>query len=481
MELLGRIHMTILTETRTTYADGSRAGLNPAPASLIGTPLNNGVTTSKLPGKAYLIPFLLVFYADWVGYTPKKAISAAQVAHELMTQHHSLIGFENDPRQLIVRGSAYLLALALVIKRFPASLRPLASNPWFAVLTLYILSSMAWSAFPAKVFINFGHAVGVGLVVLNLRHYFQERTANFYWFLARVLLPVLLVSLVACIAFPTYAINIPDAPGRAGRWYGITNNSNTLALLAMVFVWASMGSWISRLHRNTRLWSSIFLVLGLIILIGTQSATSLTIAAMMAFGMPFLLSLDKNGTPIRVAKLGGFVLVGGLLLLLAVIFVPERLEAHGFFALLGRSATLSGRTKLWDEAFSLIQMKPWLGWSFDSNASVLTRGAKEFGFVVSGQFHNGYIDMMVRGGRIGLLLALLMIFGLIRGLVKYARRDFRDATIFLVLAGAILLHNVTEATLARETSFLWLLMVYAYLCLGRENAKQNSKSLQRVA
>jgi hypothetical protein len=63
--------MTIATETRSTYHDEASTALNAASSLSIGASLNKGVVADKLgAGKVYLIPFLLVFYADWVGYEP---------------------------------------------------------------------------------------------------------------------------------------------------------------------------------------------------------------------------------------------------------------------------------------------------------------------------------------------------------------------------------------------------------------------------
>ena len=47
-------------------------------------------------------------------------------------------------------------------------------------------------------------------------------------------------------------------------------------------------------------------------------------------------------------------------------------------------------------------------------------------------------------------------------IVKLARLEYRLAVLFAVLTVVILLHNVTEASLAREAHLLWMLLLFFY-------------------
>jgi O-antigen ligase len=150
--------------------------------------------------------------------------------------------------------------------------------------------------------------------------------------------------------------------------------------------------------------------------------------------------------------------IWGLLIIVAMllVFAPELLEAKGVFSLLGRSTTFSGRTKLWDEAWKLISMRPLLGWSFDSNMSVV----KHLGNV--GQFHNGYLELLVHGGWVGMTLFLGLLVNVFTRMTHLARVEYRRAVIFATMTIVILIHNVTESSIVRETHLLWVLLLFIY-------------------
>ena len=407
----------------------------------------------RLPGQIYLWPFLINLFVPWANHWP--TVLAKELDPQFASSPVSVIGFENDPTQLIVRGLAYGLALFLFIRRFPASVRPIAKQPIYALLVSYMLLSMLWSAFPVKVFINFGHSVGLGLVVLSLLFYFEKRYDEIYFSLARLLSPMMLASLLLCLLFPAYSIAYD------GRWQGLFDNSNILGLFSLVSVWASASSLAVNSKRSTRRWSWAFLTLSLVPLFGSRSATSIALSLFVLLAMPFLVTLENNPRPVQIIKVFMVLWVGLMLFVFVVVFAPERLEAQGFFYLFGRSETLTGRTKVWADALELIKLKPWLGWSFDSNVSVLGH-LKGHG----GQFHNGYLDLLVRGGWIGLTLALWLVLAIFKGLVSAIKIEFKSGICILVIVLAILFHNITEASLFRETTLLWMFLVFSYFSVG---------------
>ncbi|NOT24204.1 MAG: O-antigen ligase family protein [Nitrospiraceae bacterium] len=407
----------------------------------------------RLPGQIYLWPFVINFFSPWASYRP--TVSVKVVDPQFGNISASVLGFESDPTQMMVRGLAYGLALVLFIGRFQASLRLLAKQPIYVLLVIYILLSMLWSAFPQKVFINFGHSVGMGLVALSLLFYYEKRYAEIYFFLARILSPIILASLLLCLLFPAYGIAYD------GRWQGVFLNSNSLGLLCLISVWASAASLTVNSQRSIRRWSWTFLTLGLVAVFGSRSVTSITLSLFVMLGIPALLALRKNPRPVQIIKILMALLVGLILFASVIVFTPERLEWQEIFALFGRSTTLTGRTTVWAGALELIHLRPWLGWSFDSNLSVLGNLIGQ-----SGQFHNGYLDLLVRGGWIGLTLALWLVLAIFKGLVSVSKIESKTSICILVIVLAILFHNITEASLVRETNLLWMLLVVSYFSIG---------------
>ena len=153
----------------------------------------------------------------------------------------------------------------------------------------------------------------------------------------------------------------------------------------------------------------------------------------------------------------------GLFVLILVVYAvaPELLGLHKLFGAVGRTETLTGRTDLWATALRAIQERTLVGWGFDSLKSLSWKYGIEFA-----QFHNGYLDLMVRGGVIALLVVLLI---LLRGVISGIRcwRKFPKVVVAgLGMCIFVMLHNITEASFARATHPLWVLLLLAVITLG---------------
>lgn len=395
------------------------------------------------PAVSALLPLLILLLFASLGHNlspPSELASAQEVA------------FQNNPIPLIVRGFAYLLALGTVLAHSWASLQFLRNQVAFLLLAAYMAASIFWSAFPAKVFINWGHLMGLGLVLMAAGHYFKYRPDGFFAVVSGTLGLSLLVSIIVALLVPAVGVSELD-----GRWQGLAGNSNSLGMIALISVWSNTAGLYMPVNRKARKWHWLGLAVSFTALAGTRSVTSILTAGFAVVAIVFLIRLEDNPQVVRLMKISVAVL--GLLIIFAtvLVFAPELLEAKGFFGLLGRSTTFSGRTKLWEEAWKLIEMRPLLGWSFDSNMSVL----KHLGSV--GQFHSGYLDLVVRGGLVGMALFLGILTRVFARIVKLARLEYRLAALFAVMTVVILLHNVTEASLARETHLLWTLLLFFYL------------------
>jgi hypothetical protein len=128
---------------------------------------------------------------------------------------------------------------------------------------------------------------------------------------------------------------------------------------------------------------------------GARSTTSILIAIFMA-GIMFsgwFLNGKKRRARMTFFSMAGVLVISLFLALLA--FFPNYASEDAALSLAGKDKTFTGRTKIWEEGWRVFEMKPIAGWSFDSSASVLSRTSLQ-----TGQFHNGYLDLAVRGGLI---------------------------------------------------------------------------------
>lgn len=393
--------------------------------------------------KGHLVPLLILLLFASVGHNLAAPSETATVQE---------VGFQNNPVPLFIRGLAYGWALFIALQHLGSTLHLIRQQGAFLLFVGYMATSMFWSAFPTKVFINVGHLLGLALVLVAADRYFTEKPNGLFTLISLVLGSALLLSILVAILVPSVGVALPE-----GRWQGLAGNSNSLGMIALISLWSNTAGLHLPASRKLRKWHCLGLAVSCAALAGSRSVTAILAAGFAVTLTIFLVRLEGQPHVVRLMKI--LAASWGLLILVVAVFafVPHLLEAKGLFGFLGRSTTFSGRTHLWEEAWKLIELRPWFGWSFDSNLSVL----KHLGGV--GQFHSGYLDLLVRGGWVGMVLFLGILISTLVRIGRLSRLEYRRAVVFAAMALAILLHNVTEASIARETHLLWTLLLFFYL------------------
>jgi O-antigen ligase len=143
---------------------------------------------------------------------------------------------------------------------------------------------------------------------------------------------------------------------------------------------------------------------------------------------------------------------------LALFFVVSGTGWSDVTGLLGRSSEMSGRVVIWAQATELIAARPVLGWGFDENARVIElTGLPYF------QFHNGYLDVLVRGGAIAATVLFVLAARGLRALGRATVQHgpFPDVGVvcypFLV---ALAIQNITEVSFLRARNVPWMLALF---------------------
>jgi exopolysaccharide production protein ExoQ len=195
-------------------------------------------------------------------------------------------------------------------------------------------------------------------------------------------------------------------------------------------------------ERKQRLWliGVALAAVTLLLLTKSRSAT----AALVITGCAVLLLQ----TTLRFKLFAG--LSGGWLLAVVVLAVwllqIDALRQLGEAALMGRkeaSDTLSGRNFIWPLSQHFINQKPWFGYGFESfwTADHVQFVADELQFPVM-EAHNGYLELQLSTGRIGLGLHLLAVLA---GIAAAARHLWltRDASCGLITS--VLIYSLLSA------------------------------------
>jgi exopolysaccharide production protein ExoQ len=250
---------------------------------------------------------------------------------------------------------------------------------------------------------------------------------------------------------------------------GVTTNKNTLGLIAFVIslgaLWTLRGLLINRnaANRGRRLvaqWA--FLAFGLAILEMARSATSIA-CFILGGGLMLATSLRAiRSRPGRVHALSlGIILAGGLMFFFG--------GDSALSSALGRGNGLSGRSAIWEAAIAAAG-NPIIGTGFESfwNVNIekvarLLPGYWEIHNLVSA--HNGYIQIYLDLGCIGVCLIALILISGYRRAGKAFQRDPELASLMLAYVTTATSYSITEAGF-RTLTAAWFFLLLAVVTAG---------------
>lgn len=368
--------------------------------------------------------------------------SLPEDAQQQLVDSVTTVGATQSLLPALVWGSVYLLAFFLLARKSSrAQLRHLMLRQWpLVALVVFAAFSVFWSPNIGKVLASSFHAFGIILVAMAAAIRCAAGTSTFVTALSFCFAVNLFIHLACVVAAPQIGVAID------GRWMGMATHSNSLGGIAWLGMWAA---WIA-MQRSTRkervLLAASFSVAG-IVLYGSGSATSIIAAFIGILIAAFLRVSGRWSRRSRMlANVFVVLAVAGSMVLISVVdsVIPAVTE------LFGKSPDFTGRGVIWEEAWRLISQHPVLGWGFDDNARVIV----ETGFIHSG-YHNGYLDLAVRGGAASLGLFLLMCNVWFSGLTGVCRH-WRMACISV--GAAFLTYNFMEVSLFSPRNIGWVVL-----------------------
>ena len=331
----------------------------------------------------------------------------------------------------------------------------LVGNAWIWLLFLFAALSILWSDAP---FLSFKRWIkGVGNLVMALIIVTERRP---YEALGYVLRRLCFVLLPLSVLFVKY---YPEL----GRQYhmglpmhsGVTLTKNALGQLCLIVGVYFSWELLYKPWRVTgrRLHPSVYLICVPMIawlLYMADSATSLA-CIVFALGMLLLLRL-----PPVVRKPRRIV---GIAIALAVLLVGlnEILDLEAFaIGLLGRREDLTSRTEMWELALSM-RGSLLLGTGYETFWTG-SRAEKLWGHLgVAGiqQVHNGYIELYLNLGAIGLALLLISVVTGLRKAVGGSTVQYPYLPLRVTFVLTALLYNYTEATFVPVNNMFVLLLI----------------------
>ena len=289
--------------------------------------------------------------------------------------------------------------------------------------------------------------------------------ARFDW---RGLLTVLAVTFAILMAgsalagalFPAFGVMHEIHPG---AWRGLWWEKNTLGAM---MGWAMLAfTGLAALDAKRRLiWLALLAPAFALVLLST-SRTAL-LAALIALAGPMMIAMARRDFTFgAMAVMAGLTGVG-LAALVIAIGPMVLLEA------LGRDATLTGRTDIWEALFRQMADRPLLGfgygvfWQVENGPAFWVRQETVWPVPTA---HNGWLETALSMGLFGVAIAAIAYLG---ALISAAWRLFSGnetywALTFLIMWGLI---SFSESNLAEQNSMMWVMFTATAAKLAQPRA-----------
>ncbi|HEV2730267.1 MAG TPA: O-antigen ligase family protein [Terriglobales bacterium] len=414
--------------------------------------------------------------SSWLGMGPTNLDAASQLV-------------EGSPFDAVVFAILLALGIAVLVRRNKRTISFLTASGPILVYFGYCLVSVLWSDAPDLSLKRWLKAIGdlvMVLVVVTEREP-QNAFRRLYSRIGFVLLPLS----VLFIRYFEYLGRGYDPDGRPMNT-GVTTNKNTLGVITLVISLGVLWRVLELLrakhtpNRARHLWAQgILLAFGVAVL---AMANSMTSVACFMLGSVLILATNLpviRRQPHAVHVLVVLIVLGGGLVML---FGGQASVTHA----LGRESNLTGRTDIWAAVLPVVPNPIvgagfenfWFGPRLDKVWSRLSQ------YMHVNEAHNGYIEVYLNLGWIGLFLIVVIVISGYRGAIGAFRRDPAFGSLMLAYVAASAIYSITEAGF-RLLNPIWIFFLLAVIAAqgfaagvgmrARQPVGASSKRTDRVA
>lgn len=256
-------------------------------------------------------------------------------------------------------------------------------------------------------------------------------------------------SVIAALLFPDFGVHRDIHPGAwKGLWYQKNQMGAIMAKGALACLCAAV------MVPQRRLFWSGGVALCSVLVIATTSTTSL-LALLIVFAGAAFLAMVRRGGPLAVLAVWGAVV--GVGALVGLYFVAPDL----LFDLVGKDATLTGRTDIWASLLRRVQERPWQGygyaafWQDPMGPAWYIRNEIEWEAPTA---HNGWLDLLVQLGWIGLGLFAVHLLINTGAALRWSMAP--GVGLWAMLSTALfLLFSLSESTILQQNNLNWVIYV----------------------
>lgn len=331
------------------------------------------------------------------------------------------------------------------------------------LLLVWVMMSSIWSA-NSQITILRGFVICLGTLygmLLYIRYGFDDILK-----VMGVSFGIILISsLLAVMLFPNWSIM--EYPHQ-GAWKGILFHKNALgrySALSFVVFWSLYRRYLSKQWL-------FFVLISLLAIVGSKSATSLILVVCIFFMLKFLEFFGTRTASSRLI-LGANIIAVMYMLFVFVWLKNEYLHhfVENFLKVLGKDPTLTGRLVIWRLLINMGVDKIWTGYGFGAFWQGY-QGPSAVIWQLAGPWpnaHNGYLEILLSIGIFGFIMSIVLLFELLYwGMRMYYRNPLCYKNLFLCGCGIyFVLSNLSGSFFLSSGVttgiFYWILFVFNYL------------------
>ena len=325
-------------------------------------------------------------------------------------------------------------------------------------LPIFAIASTAWSVAP-----RISAGMGFELLLLTLLGLAIAETYSLEDQMQLFMMTGLVAggaSLLAAVVSPATAF---DHFGHTGALQGIFTHKNTCGSFMLFLFTPAVFLRRAGSHRLLKTFAYGLFCATIVVL--SQSRTSMLLFAfIVVFTSVFgILKYFRR----RDALFLAVTLAASVIPILSLISANQAALTEA----LGKDATFSGRTFIWQAILIYIAKKPLLGYGYMAFFSSRTAGAGDLsafvGFSVN-HAHNGFLMVWLDLGLAGLAIVIFTLIRAIANLRRIWTRGLgRMGEWYALIIVLVLLSNIDERGLASANDLSWLLFVVACAGLSR--------------
>lgn len=365
-----------------------------------------------------------------------------------------------------------LLATPIIYQRRRQIVSIVRANPAIVAYFGFCLLSMLWAEYPFVLLKRWIRSVGdvAMMLILMTETPAIDTVKAVVLRIGYILLPL---SILFIRFFPS--LGRAYSNGGAPMWTGVATDKNALGALCMLTGVALLWSGLTemrkpRRERNTRglLTTAAFFTMALYLLLVANSQT-----ALMCFALASVIIVLTVFRVFRTPVVLSTIVFTMIAVCVAVLFLGIGGSA---LSALGRNSTLTGRTEVWQTVLPFAR-NPLLGAGYENFwiGDRLWAIEKALGSGLN-QAHNGYIEIYLNIGWIGLALLIGVIISGYRNIMRVMRVDPDAGRLQMAFFFICLVYSCTEAAF-KMMSPVWMLFLWASIA-GPEVQRKKVSSIK---